>query len=119
MKVSLQVHTPIIFNGKKGNNFIRENISRNPRYQEKTSKIVDLIKDKFNIKAGGADDILESLVDEIKFLTVCCAKAEKQIKDLSNENSRLEWLNRINCSELNEKEDKISSLKYKIHFFKI
>lgn len=57
MKVSLQVHTPIIFNGKKGNNFIRKNISGNPRYQEKTSDIVDLIKDKFNIKAGGADFI--------------------------------------------------------------
>lgn len=111
MKVYLQVHTPTVFKGKAGMEFIKENLTKPVRYQRKTGNIVDSIKDKFNIKSNGANDILEALVDEIKSLRIYCEKSERLLKKFKDENQRLEWQSLINSAELEEKENKIRSLR--------
>ena len=111
MKVTLQVHKPIIFTGKKGDNFIRENI-RHPKYTEKTSVLVDKIKNEFGIKTDKADDILEALIDRVKDLNIKHLESDKRIEDLEAANQRLSSINYSNSSVLESREEQIRHLKY-------
>ncbi len=113
MKVSLQVHKPIVFNGNAGTNFVKKHLTKPVRCQRKTSEIMDLIKEDFKIKSSSAEDIIEALVEKVRTLNLCCESAEKKIEKLMSENDRLGFVNGLNSYELEEKENKIQSLRYK------
>ena len=117
MKVSFEVHKPVMFSGYNGDKFVKKMLDKRIRQPEKTKEIVDLIKSEFKLK-DNANDILEALVYRIKELNRFCNESESTIEQLTKEKDRLERINNRNESEIRSKEYEIYRLKYRIHTLK-